>query len=60
MLYLFIYQDESYAGWDRTILSGWGRVVGLENVTTEPRTLKKVSLPIIGGQECKEYVSEKE
>jgi len=50
-------KEESYAGWDRTILSGWGRVVGGENITTEPRTLRKVSLPIISGQECDEYIT---
>eukprot|EP00091_Calanus_sinicus_P024735 TRINITY_DN9050_c0_g1_i1.p1 TRINITY_DN9050_c0_g1~~TRINITY_DN9050_c0_g1_i1.p1 ORF type:complete len:197 (-),score=35.62 TRINITY_DN9050_c0_g1_i1:87-677(-) len=47
-------KDGDYAGWDRTILSGWGRVVGGENVTTEPRTLNKVSLTIVDDKECSE------
>ena len=46
-------KENDYAGWIRTIASGWGRVEGDESVNLSvSRPLMKTSLPIVTGQQC--------
>merc|ERR1712106_239253 len=48
-------KDTEYAGWTRTILSGWGRLDGNESLdVSQPRVLRKTSVPIVSDKECSE------
>ena len=49
-------QENDYAGWNHTILSGWGKVEQNENVTSDIRTLQKVTLPIVSDAKCTENI----
>ena len=45
-------QENDYAGWDHTILSGWGKIEAGEDIKSDPRTLQKTTIPIVNDAEC--------
>ena len=47
-------QDFGYGGWERTILSGWGRT---REGGDWSRQLKRARIPIVSDSECTRNVS---